>query len=162
MIGFQNPYDRLQWMLTHPEQWQTSGTHGIKLHMEAPTVFVAGRTQAFRIKITVDEACNLPEEIFVYSRTPSGETHFENVASPNDLLEYPVDEPDNTDRPYFRLAYADLLFRNVDMCVDAAVGISNDALELVRTLDGLDELNQLGDLIIGNCESSSSSSSSSA
>lgn len=162
MIQFDNPYTRLQYLLAHPESYQSRGTHGVRLHMEAPVIFVAGRTQAYRIKITVTQACDMPEEIFVYSLLPDNSIKFENVASPNDLLEYPVGAPNSNERPYFRLPYADLLFRNADMCVDAAMGIANDALELARTLDGLDELQQLGDLIIGNCESSSSSSSSSS
>jgi hypothetical protein len=161
-IQYQNPYERLQFMIAHPEQWQSQGNHAVTLNFAAPVVFVSGRTQAYRVKITVIRACLVPEEIFVYSLMPDNSLRFENVASPNDLLEYPVGAPDNTDRPYFRLAYADLLFRNADMCVDAAVGVANDVLELTRTLDGLDELVELGDMLIGNCESSSSSSSSSA
>ena len=162
MIGFSDPYQKLQYMIEHPESYATQGTHSVKLNFSAPALYAVGRTQAFRMKITVVSTCQVDEAVFVYSNMPDGSRRFENVASPNDLLEYPVNAPNDPQRPYYRLPYADLVFRNLDMCVDAAVGAANDVLELVRTLDGLDNLANLGDLTIGNCEQSSSSSSSSS
>lgn len=132
-----------------------NGTHGITLVPYVPEVFVEGRTTGYRLYVEVKDPVNMPTEIFVHQRKPITwgpnpyKDEFIGVASPADLEEYPITTPIDALHPFFRLATVDLVFRNVDYLVEAAVGLGLDVQELTRTMDGLELLETPGDILVG-------------
>jgi hypothetical protein len=157
------PLDRLNEAIANQGN-QFAGRHGIILHFAGPAVYVQGRTQGYRLYVTIKRATNMSPAIFVYQRMPEGNNQFTNIASPNDLVEYPLDQPatEPGSPPFLRLDHADLVFRNLDLLVDAALTMITDVCELVRSLNYMDSLANLGDVEIGHVVESSSSSSSSS
>ncbi len=141
------------------------GNFGIKLNVMVPKIYVVGRTTGYRTYIEAFEPRGLEREIFMYQRTPvlyKGSSHkdvFQGIASPADMEEYPIGDP-STGSPFFRLAIADLVFRDLDRLTKSIELIAKDTEELIRAMAGLDVLKSLGTIDVGNPESSSSSSSS--
>lgn len=132
----------------------------IELTREGIEQYVVGRTQGWRMVVTASLASGgLPNEIFVYQRVNIGITYsdqFVNVASPADIEEYPVGAPLNTEVPFYRLPYIDLVFRNVQLSNDAWNGIKQDVGELIRTLAAFDNLIVQEIVTFGSSSSSSS------
>lgn len=71
---------------------------------------------AFRIRIVVSRASDIPEEIFLFKadlldpHSGLSVPHFETVCSPEDLVTYPVGEPNLQQQPsFFRLSVIDVL-----------------------------------------------------
>lgn len=166
-----NPFERLDDILVQQTFLSPFGNIGITLRPYRIDTFSDGRTVGYRLYIQAVDPCNMPAEIFVYQRKPiiTGlipyKDDFSNVASVPDIQEYAVDEPLDPARPFFRLDYVDLVFRNISLLVDAVVGIYSDTSELVWALRANEKLTAIGDLAVGNpgfCQSSSSSSSSSS
>lgn len=102
--------------------------------------YVIGRTQGYRVRVEVTEAQLMPPEVFVYQRngstTPPSDD-FSNVASPSDLEEYPITEPD-TEGIFFRLSYVDLIYRNIDLLNQSVADIQSDIQSLLESLAILD------------------------
>lgn len=159
--------ERLRNLLEATEFVSPSLIYGVTLEPSAITRFSDARTQGYRLYVRVSHTCKVDPNIFVYQRKPilygddSFKDDFSNVASAADLEEYQVDEPADPDRPFFRLCYVDLVFRNPDLLAEAVVGIYTDVRELVLTLDAMNSLSLISELNIGNttCVSSSSSCS---
>ena len=69
----------------------------LKIRRSAMTPFRESLIVGFTFKVEVIEAVDVPEEIFVFLRIPQpgveGESddQFQNIASPTDLQEYPVE-----------------------------------------------------------------------
>ncbi len=130
------------------------------------TQYVQGRTQGWRLRIEIGDRENIPAEIFVYQRKPLPPSagaftdDFVNIASPADLEEYPVNEPAGA-VPFYRLAYADIIFRSQSLADEAWNAIIADVTELIRTLDLMDNLVPMQPVVIGTQSPSSSSISSS-
>lgn len=109
--------------------------------------FVDGRTQGYRVRFDVTDAVDMVTEIFVYQRRPGTlpdspvRDEFSNVASPADLEEYPVDAPVSTS-PFFRLRYADLIFRSLALLEQSSSDLLSDIAQLVETLDQFDVLTE--------------------
>ena len=135
----------------------------INLHREAQTVYVAGRTQGYRMKVTATEAEGLPNEIFVYQRFPLPDVNgnpvdgFVNIASPADLEEYLVGIIGDPTMPFYRLDTVDMVFRNEEQLQKAWVGIQADVNELIRSLICMQNLGLVEDIPFGTRASSSSS-----
>jgi hypothetical protein len=166
-----NPFERLDEMLQQQRFFSPYGDVGIVLRPYRIETFSDGRTVGYRLYVKVVEACNMPADIFVYQRKPiitqnaAYKDDFSNIASLADLAEYEVNQVVDPNRPFFRLDYVDLVFRNISLLVDALVGIYSDTAELVWAVRANEKMLNIGDLTIGNlaaCHSSSSSSSSSA
>ena len=101
-----------------------------------------GIEQGYRVTIDVLEAVGLPEEIFVFQRqqTASGiNDEFSNVASPADLEEYPVDEPDE-EGAFFRLKHIDLVYRSLELLEENLNDLKHDICMLLETLAQMDRL----------------------
>jgi hypothetical protein len=136
----------------------------VKILRYGMTTYVDGRTQGVRIKMVVVESYMMPKEIFVYQRKPStpptrSMDEFVNIASPNDLEEYSVNEPSPPGSPFFRLAEIDLVFRSPSHAQDALEKIVNDVGQLVESLNFMDGLALQEEIVIGNPSVPSSSSS---
>jgi hypothetical protein len=143
-------------------------TRYIKIVREGMSTYISGRTQGFRVKLTAVASHSMPLEIFVYQHLPfpDAETgyqdRFVNIASPNDLEEYNVGEVGDATRPFFRLAGVDLLYRNEGDLSLAVDKILADIGQLVESLNFMDKLEVVEEVIIGVPPTSSSSSSSSS
>lgn len=135
----------------------------IKLQREGIAVYVAGRTQGYRMRVTAfDGKGGIPDQIFVYQRMPFGadfSDQFTNVASPEDIEQYPALIPDPSG-VFYRLASVDLIFRNLDLANDAWAAIKNDVEQLIQTFEFFETLEIQETVEFGSSSSSSSSSSS--
>lgn len=114
------------------------------------------RPTAWRMEIVVLEVNNLPPEIFVYNQgdlDPEEGTKrnwFQNVASPTDLIEYPVGAPLAGETPqFFRLASVDMVHRSLDVLDATWAAIKADVAELVEASARLCELEVKEVAVIG-------------
>lgn len=157
-------YDRLNALFEPTSVYAFNGDYGITLRPSLPETYVSGRTTGYRLYVQAVDPKGLEKEIFVYQRKPvlyQNEIYkddFSGVASPADMEEYQIGEPEEASKPFFRLDYVDLVFRNVDLLIEALQGLASDTAELIRAKRSFDAQTTLGDITIGNPESSSSSS----
>jgi len=107
---------------------------------------VEGRTQSYRMKMTVTEAENTvevgPKAIFLRRRADLGQEvvdEFISVCSPWQMEHYPLDEPYEGDY-YYRVDAIDLLFLSAGQRQEVFEDIQNDIDELVRSIKGLNDL----------------------
>jgi len=148
--------------------WDVSERYGISLKVHAQEKYISGRTQGYRLYVEAENPRHMSRKIFVYQLKPGVDdegrpiTEFTNVASPADLEEYPPDNSVGVSSPFFRLAYIDLVFRNPELLLEAFQGLVSDVVELVLSLDYMDDIALAGTIDIGNPSKSSSSSSSSS
>jgi hypothetical protein len=99
------------------------------------------------MQISVIESYNVTPNIFVFMRKESvaegqpGVDTFESVASPVDIEEYPVENPEPDVSPaFYRLSSIDLLSRNRELLDITWDAIKQDCDELVLTLANICEL----------------------
>ena len=162
----ESPIQQLQALLNPYPFVSHNKTYGITLTFSAPTVYVAGVTQGYRLFCRASEACNMPEEIFVYQRKPqvyenqSYKDDFCNIASLPDIQEWAVGAPTDSTKPFFRLNFVDLVFRNFGLLEAAFLGINQQVTELVNSLESNDLLAAGPAIRIGVSEPCGSSSSS--
>jgi len=129
-----------------------------------------GVDDGYRVRLFVDCAEDMAEEIFVYREMPTnpatGERggFFSHVASPVDLEEMPADEPRPGEIPeWFRLNYVDIIVRSTTEAEGFITDITEDVERLKNALDRLDTIEPRGGVTYGGlleCSSSSSDSSS--
>lgn len=138
----------------------------IQLTRQDQTVYVEGRTQGYRMLIEVTAAQGVSPNIFVFLRQIVNGVQddvFQNVASPADLQEYPVNNP-NPDTiaqpPFYRLSAVDLVFRTQDLAEEAWRDLQNDVAQLRQSLNYMNNLAVQEVVDFGTPTSSSSSSSS--
>jgi len=125
----------------------SSGGHSITLYRYGVTGVEdqPGNTIAYRMKVVASDAENMPNEIFVYRRllpTTTGQDtqdRFENVASPADIAEYAVGEPE-AGRVLFRLSEIDLVSRNLELLYEGWDHIVHDVWRLARALNQIETL----------------------
>lgn len=110
---------------------------------------VPGTTQAYRMVATVTSSNGIDMNLFVYQRltlepvTQTTGDVFIKVASPSDIEEYPVGNPDpNASVPYYRLSQVDLLFRNADIMTETWNAIVEDLQGLGRAQTAINSLQQ--------------------
>lgn len=140
-------------------------TYGIKIHPERSRVQVADEIDGCRLRIDVTEAQGLSDHVFVYLTRPLDPRNtaelvadFHKVASSTDLETIPEGLPyPNSNPPWFRLNYIDLVFACDKHLVDALDAVKDDLATLINTLEVLDRLNATGDLVYGDLSGSSSS-----
>lgn len=140
----------------------------LKVKRSAMTSFRRGMIIGFTYKVEVIQAEGVPEEIFVFLRIPEpslpGESddQFQNIASPTDIQEYPVNEPvPGSNHPFFRLSEATLRFRSESLAEDAWRCMQSDFEALVTAWEESAELVVEEEVEYGTAPSSSSSPSSS-
>lgn len=102
--------------------------------------------QSYDLRVVVEAATDMPEEIFVLQRTiptavPAGVTSptpsdvFTCIADPVDLEEFPVDAPDLVNEmPYFRVSEITLRFRSLELLEEVRGLIGEDIQALVNSL----------------------------
>lgn len=96
--------------------------------------------QSYDLRVVVESATDMPEEIFVLQRTvpqPGGtaEDRFICLADPVDLEEYPVGSPDpGNEMPYLRVKEVTLRFRSMDLLDEAKTLMDQDIQQLVKSL----------------------------
>lgn len=123
--------------------------------------------KGFRVVIRVEEAVNMPKEIFGFHRvsvdalTGKSQDEFSFVCSPYDLATYPANLPDDSKDPYFRKDSLDVVLPSVSAAQKFIDAVYEEVGMLVRLLCELDKLQVVRDAWIpGPPEGSSSSSSS--
>lgn len=112
----------------------TSGRY-IVLKKYVSCKYVRGRTQAYILRLVVEEAHDIAEEIFVFLRQNDRDT-FSNVASPEDLTTYPATDPGTGS--FFRLNEVSMVFRELFLLEGALTDILTDIKDLIAALDGFD------------------------
>jgi len=110
-------------------------------------VFVPNRGDAFRLRVTAHDNELMPAEIFVYEQrvldpyTAGTIDDFTHIASPIDLLLYPIGLPDPAQFPaFFRKAVVDFLVPGQTQAETAWQEIHDQVCLLVDALDALDML----------------------
>ena len=95
---------------------------------------------AYSLVMTVTEATDITDKIFVFHQDTEEATSFSHIASPLDIHEFPEDAPDIINNmPYFRLSTASLLFRSLGDLVETKKMISADISCLVRDMSNVTE-----------------------
>ena len=106
---------------------------------------VAFADGSYAITLTVLSATCLDKELFVFQRKPRMALgvfdQFSHVASPADLEEYPVGQP-TAAVPFFRLAQATLVFRELDLLMCSLQAAKKDICMLVETINQMDVLSE--------------------
>lgn len=123
-----------------------------------------------RLQIWTSDYNDIEPEIFVFQRMPPlpGGTDpvdkYANVASVADMEEYPINAPASDARPFFRLASADMVFRNMDLLNRTLGVINGDINWLIKNYNHYDTFSgeHTWDFNYEEYESSSSSSTSSS
>jgi len=144
----------------------TSTQRYIKVHKQAPAVYVEGRTTGYRLVLTITEAVNIDKYLFVFQKRPADtagniRSEFTNIASPADVEEYPVGYNPNDTETFFRSDTVDLVFRTLDLLNDAWRLMEVDFTALIETYCQMDNFVE-EDVEFGVKSSSSSSTPSSS
>lgn len=104
------------------------------------TRYVSGRTQGYRLRLSVVDACSVDPNLFVYEQR-TGAIEFSNIASPSDLDNLPVDA--TNDIPgYYRQSTAELVFRTMEQLEASVVLLEQDVQALVTALNQLDTIEE--------------------
>ena len=118
------------------------------------------RPTAWRMKVTVVEVNNIDPEIFVYNlgdldpEEGSQRKLFQSVASPTDLVEYPIGAPLANQSPaFFRLSSIDFVHRSLDALDATWDEIKADVTELIEASARLCELEPQETFTAGTLES---------
>jgi len=107
---------------------------------------ITANLQSYDLRVVVDSATEMVEEIFVFQRgaspapTAGAEPtdKFVCVADPVDLQEYPVNTPNlDAEIPYYRLKEVTFSFRSMDILAATKVGIEEDLQKLVDSLNAV-------------------------
>lgn len=114
-------------------------TYHLQLEKSQVDQFVEGRTQGFRVQLTITEAENVAPEVFVFQRGPSS-TVFCNIASPSDLEEYPTEAEAIASDVFFRKDTVTLDFRNMGLLRSAVTAIAQDLSGLLQALEANERL----------------------
>lgn len=113
---------------------------------------------AYRLRIEVSDPGNTGADpyVFLYLRRPvnpyNGDVldDFHAIASPVDLAEYPVGEPNAlTTYPFYRIDFIELDFRSTEQANDTWTLIVAEVDALLRALDRLDTLEVVEETFVG-------------
>ena len=140
----------------------------LKLCRSTMEADMEGRSQGYRMTVSVTEAVDMPSEIFVMQRCPVIDPNlppvdrFDNIASPADLEEYAVEMVVDEHEPFYRKSSVDLIFRNMTLLDEAWRHMLEDVDGLVYSLNEMDALTRVEEVSFGVQPGPSPSSSSSA
>lgn len=112
----------------------------IRLCRNSITQYSDGTQSGYRLNIRVLEAVDMTAYIFVhrrYSFTPP-QDEFDNVASPADIEEYPITEPDDESSSAFRLTTVSLVARDIDLLQESWLDVLQDINGLINSLNMMD------------------------
>jgi hypothetical protein len=112
-------------------------------------------TGEYRLQIWVHEHTDETDPaIFVYQHKEllpddiSNPDPFSNIASVGDMEEYPKDVPYSTKRPFFRLTYCDLLFRDPELMRRIWTQIKSDVSNLMDNLNKLETITKQETVVV--------------
>jgi hypothetical protein len=140
----------------------------LRLTRKAVTQVLYQHLGAYRLRIEVSDPENTGADpyVFLYLRRPVNPYNqevlddFHAVASPVDLAEYPVGEPNAlTTYPFYRLDFIELDFRSTDQATDTWVLIVAEVDALLKALDRLEALEIVAEVTVGNPADTGNSSS---
>lgn len=140
----------------------------LKLTRKAVTQVNYQHLGAYRLRIEVSDPDNTGADpnVFLFLRRPINPydqttlDDFMAIASPVDLAEYPVGEPNElTTYPIFRLDYVELDFRATVQAEQTWVLVVAEVDALLRALDRLDSLEVIEETYVGNTSDVGNSSS---
>jgi len=112
----------------------------ITLTTDLQADYVIGNHVGFRIRMTASDACGMEDEIFRYYKKPLNargvsESCLSGVCSWPDLLELPINEPeDDTSPAGFRLDYFDIVVDSETIATRVKALIETQTQELVNTI----------------------------
>jgi len=116
----------------------------ITLRREEPVRTSPDEPQGYGVVVSVQNAVDMPEEIFVFQRVPEygeyNEDQFSHVASPNDLAELPAGNPVADNNPFYRDSSVTLCFRSAVELEECWGYIKEDVAGLVDMLKSLETL----------------------
>ena len=105
------------------------------------------RGDAFRIRITASAAEMMPDEVFLMRRNTRNATEgttvdeFCAIASPDDLVNFPTDDPAvGASPPFFRVAVIDVLVASREIALELWDAVHERVCELVDALNRKDQL----------------------
>jgi hypothetical protein len=135
---------------------------GVRIWEQLQDHYAGVAVDGFRLVMVITDGNLMPNEVFLYEPLPPGYICDQqppvvigaqgpqadgrcavlvSVCSPVDLVEYPALAPTpGSNPPYFRLNYADLLFRSRKEAADIAKEIKDDVGRLVRSMNANDSL----------------------
>ncbi len=122
-----------------------------KLSREPSEVYDGVAGLGYRMRITCTEAGgDTSTKIFMHLRVPTDAdapdhqiNKFSHVASPNDLVSYPADDPNMSESPsFFRLDVVDLLSANLELLEETWAYLQQDVQDLATALRILDDLGE--------------------
>lgn len=125
---------------------------------------------AFRLRVTASDPTDSGADpyVFLYNARPVNPyddtvtADFMAIASPGDLAEYPVGEPDaNTTYPFFRLDYVELDFRSTEQAERAWLLIVAEVDTLMKALDRMEQLVPTDEVWVGAAPDAGASESAS-
>lgn len=117
------------------------------------------RLGAYRMKVTVEDDGNTGADpnVFLFLRRETDPVtgqqldDFHAVASPADMAEYPISEPNGqTTYPFFRHHTFEVDFRAVRLADEAFTIIVREVGILVEALNTLDTLTQVAEISVGD------------
>lgn len=111
------------------------------------TAPVEGRGDAFRLRIEASNPVDMPKEIFLFVQGPkdmnTGTVHeyFLGIATPDDLVTYPVNSPDpNIDPPYYLKDTIDVLVESREVADYIWSEVRAQVKTLIEALNNKDTL----------------------
>lgn len=125
---------------------------------------------AFRLRVEATDPTDSGADphVFLYLRRPlnpydeTQDDDFHAVASPGDLAEYPVGEPNGlTTYPFFRLDYVELDFRSTEQAEQVWLLIVAEVNALMQGLDRMETLVPVDEVWVGAAPDTGASDSAS-
>lgn len=127
-----------------------------------PSPTLSGK--AFRVRITATEPIMIPTEVFLHRKntlnplTGAVSDEFCAIVSPEDLVTYPVGEPNPTDDPpFFRLAEVDAPVASRTVALKLFDEVHEEVCRLIELLNKLDTLVEVQSVRCGAPEETSAS-----
>lgn len=126
---------------------------------------------AFRLRVEATDPIDSGADpyVFLYNRRPlnpyteTQDDDFHAIASPGDLAEYPVGEPNGlTTYPFFRLDYVELDFRSTEQAEATWLLIVAEVDALMKALDRMETLVPTDEVWVGAAPDAGASDSGSA
>ncbi len=126
-------------------------TRGIDLTRYQETLEYSSELKKYgsRMRIEASNPLNMPAEIFLFRRTTKDPNtglafdEFIQVCSPDDLVTYPVGNPDyNLDFPFFRKSVIDALYPTRQKAEATWEDIQRQVADLIAEMNAMDVLSQ--------------------
>ena len=128
----------------------------IKLTITTQTVYTGTSSQSYRLTVVASDGNLMPNEVFRYSRIPSGPGYptpvdkYMGVCTPAELSSLPINDPDPAaEKPWFRKTSLDLTLPSPKDATTAVEEIVAALSQLKSALDFTDDQTQPASFWIG-------------